>query len=444
MSFLVNWKGRLAVALLMAVATGAVVYAQLEGGDRGVAPIASTGDFEVYGIEVDVKADSPAEARKKGWEEAQRLGWQKLYAKTQGGKASALPDGTLNNIVSAIIVEKEQIGPKRYIATLGIMFDRARAGQILGVGGQRLRSPPLLVLPVMWNAGAPVVFEQQSEWQKAWARFRSGDSAIDYVRPYGSGAESLVLTAGQANRRERLWWRTVLDQFGAADVIIPIARIDYAYPGGPVTGKFTARYGPDNRYIGGFTLKVSSSEKIPDMMDEAISRLDKLYVNALSQGTLKTDKSLTFDDSLDIAALEAQIEKELAAEGLKPKPPVISDNSNAAPASGGSATSSTPPGPAVTLSVQFDTPDVGAVGRGESAVRSVPGVSSASTSSLAVGGVSVMRVNFTGDPATLAAALRSRGWQVQQSGGSLRISRPAPSRPANPQPSSGGSTEPQQ
>ena len=443
MSFLVNWKGRLIAALLMALATGAVVYAQLEGGDRGVAPIASTGDFEVYGIEIDVKADSAAEARKKGWEEAQRLGWQKLYAKTQGGKTSGLPDGTLNNIVSAIIVEKEQIGPKRYIATLGVMFDRARAGQILGVGGQRLRSPPLLVLPVMWNAGAPVVFEQQSEWQKAWARFRSGDSAIDYVRPYGSGAESLVLTAGQANRRERQWWRTVLDQFGAADVIIPIARIDYAYPGGPVTGRFSARYGPDNRYIGGFTLKVSSSDKIPDMMDEAISRLDKLYVGALSQGTLKTDKSLTFDESLDIAALEAEIEKELAAQGLKPKPPVIPDSEKTGNSAATNVTTPTAPtGPAVTLSVQFDTPDAGAVGRGESALRSVPGVSSASTSSLALGGTSVMRVTYTGDPSALASALRSRGWQVQQSGGSLRISRPGASRP--PPPNSDGSTEPDQ
>ena len=43
--------------------------------------------------------------------------------------------GTLDQIVSSINVEHEQIGPNRYIANLGILFDRARAAQFLGVEG---------------------------------------------------------------------------------------------------------------------------------------------------------------------------------------------------------------------------------------------------------------------------------------------------------------------
>ncbi|WP_211051254.1 heavy-metal-associated domain-containing protein [Parasphingorhabdus halotolerans] len=446
MKFLANLKIRIvAIFAVLAVAAGAVVYAQLEGGERGVAPLASSGDFEIMGVEVDVQGDDAFDARKKGWEEAQRKAWIMLYARTQGGKTTGLPDSALNNMVSAIIVEKEQIGPKRYIATLGVMFDRARAGSILGVGGRRLRSPPLLVLPIMWSGGSPQVFENKTEWQKAWARFRAGDSAIDYVRPYGSDSESLVLTAGQADRRDRRWWRTILDQFGAADVIVPIVRLQREYPGGPVTGKFTARYGPDNKFIDSFTLKVKSSDAIPEMMDQAIVRLDRVYTSALSRGVLKTDRSLIIEDPLDLEALEQQIEAEIATEAPSPAAGAsdtrqssdgVSDGGEVAPSSAG----------AITVSVQFNTPDVGAVGRGESSVRSVPGVSSASTSSLALGGVSVMRVNYNGDLATLAAALRSRGWQVQQGAGALRITRGGGSTPANPPAGSdnSGSGDPQQ
>ena len=451
MSFIADFKFKIAVILaVIAMITGAVVNAQLEGGDRGVAPLASTGDFEVMGVEVNTTGKNAFEARKKGWEEAQRIAWKMLYKRTQGGDTSGLSDGQLNNIVSAIIVEQEQIGPKRYVATLGVMFDRARAGSILGVGGRRLRSPPLLVLPIMWSGGSPQVFENQTEWQKAWARYRAGDSAIDYVRPYGSDSESLMLTAGQADRRNRVWWRTILDQFGAADVIVPIVRLNYEYPGGPVTGKFTARYGPDNKYIDSFTLKVDSSDKIPAMMDQAIKRLDGVYTGALSRGLLKTDKSLIIEDPFDLAALEAQLEAEMGLDDDFDPQSASNDNDGGSSSPGDS--SSEPDGgteqPAatssITVSVQYNTPDVGAVGRGEASVRSVPGVSSASTSSLALGGISVMRVSYSGDLSTLASALRARGWSVQQGGGALRISRGGGSAPANPPANEGGGQEPEQ
>ncbi|MEH6828561.1 heavy-metal-associated domain-containing protein [Parasphingorhabdus sp.] len=425
MSFLTDFRIKFAAIIsVVTMLAGTVVYAQLEGTERGVAPLASTGDFEVMGVAVDVHGDNAIEARKKGWEEAQRKAWKMLYKRTHGSETEGLPDARLNTIVSAIIVEQEQIGPRRYIATLGVMFDRARAGSILGVGGQRLRSPPLLVLPVMWSGGSAQVFESRTEWQKAWARFSSGDSAIDYVRPYGSDSESLVLTAGQANRPSRRWWRSILDQFGAADVIIPIVRLTYEYPGGPVTGRFTARYGPDNRYVDSFTLKVARSEDIPKMLDQGIVRLDNIYASALSRGVLKTDKSLIIEDPFNLDELsldDFDLEDGPALEsgGLEGPASITgpggSESGGEAPATTAAATTS--------ISLQFDTPDVGAVGRGESAVRSIPGVTSASTSSLALGGVSVMNVTYRGDISALAQALRAQGWQVQQGAGALRISR---------------------
>ena len=57
------------------------------------------------------------------------------------------------------------------------------------------------------------------------------------------------------------------------------------------------------------------------------------------------------------------------------------------------------------------------------AVRGAAGVRGAATSSIAIGGTSVMRVTFAGDLDSLAAALRARGWQVTVGSNALSIRR---------------------
>lgn len=309
-----NWSRIAAIGLPLALIGGGIVVAQIEGPKRGIAPIASTGDFEVTGVSVNVTGKNAFEARQKGWEEAQRLAWSALWRKTHGGAGSSLSDSTLDGIVAAIVVEEEQIGPRRYVAKLGVLFDRARAGQLLGVSGVTRRSAPLLLLPITYSAGAPTVFEQRTSWQRSWAKYRTADSTIDYVRPSGAGGESLLLNAGQIDRRSRIWWRTILDQFGAADVIIPIARIERQWPGGPVVGRFSARYGPDNRFLGSFTLRTASSAGIPAMMDQAVVRMDQLFQSALAAGRLRADASLVLEqevveeEDLEAEEIDAPVE----------------------------------------------------------------------------------------------------------------------------------------
>ena len=402
------------IAVAVALGMTAAVIAQIEGGDRGVAPLDSSGSFEVGGIGIDVRARTAEAARLGGWRIAQRKGWQALWARMHGGDtgAPALGDDALDAIVAGIVVEDEQIGPTRYVAHLGVLFDRARAGQILGVSGQVARSAPMLVLPVEWSGGTATSFEQRSEWQKAWARFRAGNSAIDYVRPSGTGADPLLLNYGQTERPGRSWWRMLLDQYGAADVLVPQVRIERSYPGGPVTATFVARHGPANAIIQGFTLRVPSSDRIPAMLDEGVRRIDQIYADALSMGVLRPDPTLVEAPPVD-PAIDAANASDAAPDAT---PPDGSDNAStpAAP-----ETTAAP----VAYSVQFETPDVGSVSGIEASVRGIPGVRSASTTSLALGGTSVMNVSFVGDLATLRLALEARGFRVSEGGGALRIRR---------------------
>lgn len=402
------WKYALAVPLL--AGSGVLVHAQIEGPKRGIPPIASHGDFEVTGVVVNTSGKNAEEARRAGWEEAQRRAWSLLWAKTHGGAGATLSDSTLDGIVSAIIVEEEQIGPRRYIARLGVSFDRARAGQLLGIKGIGRKSAPLLVIPVMHSNGAPFLFERQTPWQAAWAKFRTADSLIDYVRPFGGGGESLLLNAGQMERRSRSWWRVILDQFGAADVIYPIVRLERQYPGGPVIGKFAVRYGPENRFLGSFTLRAQNAEGIPAMMADGVRKADALLQQAYSTGRLRAEASLLLEE-IDEEDLE-ELEEDAEAESANEDPLAAAIDSVTGRAQSEQGGSPTPAAmQQVTVTVQVSTPTPEAVDRAEASLRGIPGVRSVSTTSLALGGTSVMRVSFQGDPAALNAALQARGFR---------------------------------
>jgi hypothetical protein len=413
-------------SLLLAVSLigGGVLYAQLEGADRGVPPIDSASTLEVTGVDVDVSAKSSEEARYQGWRQAQSKGWKALWAKTTGqpiNQAPDLSDSVLNSIVSGIIIEQEQIGPTRYIARLGVLFDRARAGQLLGVGPLAgRRSAPMLVIPVFLTGSSVQTFESRNEWQKAWARFRTGGSAIDYVRPTGSGIDPLLLNVMQTKRPGRAWWRMLLDQYGAADVVVPEVHLKRLYPGGPAIGTFTARFGPDNRVLDRFSLRVENSAAIPRLLDEGVRRLDASYTRALEFGVLTPDPTLIIEEPevLDDAAEQIEAANEGATLPTTPS----------------TADIPVPVGAATSFSLQVDTPTAAAIQQAELAVSRIPGITSALTVNPAAGGTSVMRITYVGDLGRLAAALQSQGWAVLDAGGtSLRISRgaapPAPTAP---------------
>jgi hypothetical protein len=396
------------------LAGGSAVQAQLEGADRGVPPIDSASTFEVTGVQVDVSAENAAKAREEGWRQAQSLGWKALWAKTNNrpvGEAPSLPDSTLNGMVSGIVIEEEQIGPRRYIAKLGVLFDRARTGQLLGVAGPVQRSAPLLVIPVMLTGGSLYSFEFRNEWQKAWARFRTGNSPVDYVRTSGSGIDPLLLNAHQTKRPGRGLWRMILDMHGAADVVVPEVHLKRQFPGGPASATFTARFSPDNVILGTVKLKTSNGAGVPQMLDEGVRRLDQIYTQALAAGLLAPDPSLIIPEPPPVEELEAEEAPEERDGGGVPVP------------TGPLPEGPVPTGAIQSYTIQVDTPDAAAVNQAELSVSRVRGVTSALTTSLALGGTSTLRVSYMGDAAALQSALEAQGWQVSGSGNTLRISR---------------------
>ncbi len=412
-----RWLLAAVLALVLLGGGYALVLAQVSG-DRGIAPTASSSDIEVRGIEVDVRAETGLEARNQAWRQAQREAWRKV-----GGPAIA--DGQLSGMVSAIVIQRERVGPKRYVATLGVTFDRQRAGRFLGGGSRARSSAPMLLIPVTASAGAYTAFEVRNPWQRAWANFNPGTSRIDYVRPTGAGGDSLLLNYGQAGRRSRAWWRTTLDQYSAADALVPIARLEHQFPGGPIKGTFTARYGPDSKVLESFEMEANGPGQLDEMLNDAVERMDAIYEQALVAGALQPDPTLRLGGSGQVdPAIARLIEIGRAIRARDQAATAAAAAANAAPTAAAPSTQPVP-APAVVRSftVQFATPDAMTFDATLSSVRQVSGVRGLAVTSTAMGGTSVMSVSYGGDLSALAGALRARGFTVREGANALAISR---------------------
>jgi hypothetical protein len=399
------------LSLLVAAAAGlsAVVYAQLESGDRGILPIDSSGTLEISGIHVDVGGPDAQSARFTGWRVAQRQGFRALWAKMHNApiaQAPNLPDGMLDQIVASINVEREQIGPNRYIADLGVLFDRGRAAPLLGVeGGQIQRTAPMLLIPLLVTAGTETSLEQRNAWQRAWAQFRTSTSPIDYIRVSGLGADPLLVNAAQTARPGRGWWRNLLDLYGASDVLVAEVQLQRLYPGGPARARFVALHGPDREIVGGFTL-TSKTGDIQALMADGARQMDQLFAQALAAGRLLRDSSL---DLPPPPILPEQPTEQAAA--VKPAAPT----NNA-------------------FQVQISGNDVKIYNFAMAHLRTMAGVASATPQLINPAGTSYVLVAYHGDIAGLAAALSARGWQVDFSGTVIHVRAPGNNPPSLPPP----------
>ena len=407
----------LSIAIAIALGASGAIYAQLETSDRGILPIDSSGTLEITGIHVDVGGEDAQSARYAGWRIAQREGFRALWAKMHNvplSQAPTLPDGTLDQIVGSITVQREQIGPNRYIADLGVLFDRARAAQFLGVeGGEVQRSVPMLLIPVTVSGGTATTIELRNAWQRAWAQFRTSQSPIDYVRVSGLGSDPMLVNASQTVRPGRGWWRNIIDLYGAADILIAEVQLQRLYPGGPARARFIARHGPDNQIVGGFTLTAANSDGVPAMMTQGVQRMDQLFTQALASGALSRDPSLNQPPPPPLPALP--VEKPIAR-------PVTAANA---------------------YQVQVSGNDVSVYNFAMAHLRTIAGIASATPQQINASGTSYILVSYQGDIRQLAAALSARGWVVEIAGTALKIRSssnrppalpppPAPAQPAAP------------
>ncbi|HEU4704512.1 MAG TPA: heavy-metal-associated domain-containing protein, partial [Sphingomicrobium sp.] len=277
--------------------------------------------------------------------------------------------------------------------------------EMLGVGGERRQSPPMLLIPVTVSGGTATTVELRNAWQRAWAQFRTSQSSIDYVRISGLGVDPLLVNAAQADRPGRGWWRNIVDLYGAADILVAQVHLQRLYPGGPARARFIARHGPDNAIIGGFTLTAANSESIPAMMAEGVRRMDELFMAAFDAGRLERDPTLDIPEPPPLP--EEEVEEEA---------PVQAQQAGFA------------------FQVQIAASNVNVYNFAMAHLRTLPGIEQVTPQSINPTGTSYILVSYRGSGAQLAAALIARGWSADYGGTVVRMRGGGGPPPAVPPP----------
>jgi hypothetical protein len=402
----------LAAAGLSAAALTVAAVAQ-QSTPKATVPLDRSGGgtssaYAVGGIAVDVTARNIDEARRTAWTIAQRQAWPQLWSRLTGREAAEAPrlgDGQIDAMVAGIESQGERFSDTRYIARLGVVFDRSRVVQRLGGDINLLQSPPMLLLPLLIDGGAGNLFQRRNIWADAWARWRGNVTPIDYVLPTGGAADNLWLTMWQTNRRERSSWRQIITRFDTVDVLIAEARLTRTYPGGPIDAVFVARHGPDGLEVARFALRAPNEAALPRLLETGVGRIDAAYAAALRSGALRSDPDL----AVDVA-------------------PII----DAEPLIGAA-----PPDDEL-VQVMVITPDAATLAAAERLLGSISG--DIAVRQLALGGTSRIEVAMPGGEAALIAALARAGWGLERVGDDLVLRRragpppaPVPAPPTVPQ-----------
>lgn len=362
----------------------------------------SAGAYAVGGIAVDVTAKTTNDARIEAYHLAERQAWPLLWARLSGqpaGNAPRLADGTIDDMVSGFEIQGEHFSSTRYIAKLGVVFDRGRVSGYYTTGSGATRSPPMLLLPVLIDGGVRVIYQAKTPWIAAWQRFRDAITPMDYVQAQGTPADNMLLTGYQPHRDDRPLWRNILNRFKAADVLIAEVKLDHDYPGGPVSATFIARHGPDATELGRFELRSGTGDGLNAMFDEGVRRTDAIYAEALRDGRLRSEPDLT-------APLEAMgaIDSDI-----------------------GTLTEATPSG---GTDADVGTPSARSWNEFEALLKATPTVAGVTLTSLSLGGTSHIVIRHSDSFDMLAYRLDQKGLRLAPSGGGLLLRRKLPGDPA--------------
>lgn len=394
---MLRFRHPLLCALLCAVlpVCAAPALAQASDASAPTALSGGGGGLVVGGVKVNVTGKSAIDARDNGWREAQRLAWPMLWARMSGKDAATapkLPDSALDSMVSAIEIEREEAGPARYVADLAVIFDRERAARHLGAYAALSTSPPLLLLPVLQDAGVRMAHEPHSPWLQAWARLRPGESPIDYIRIQPATADIFLLSAWQAERRHLNIWRAIVERYQVADVLIPELILDRSWSGGPLTAQLVLYFGPRRQEVGRVRLRNAAGD-VAALMNEAVRQADLVYIEALRAGHLLPDPELA-------------------------EPPVQLVQADTGPAIGREVTQTG----LYSMRLRVLAPDDDALTRTMRELQSTPAVSAVRTVSYLPGGESVIEISASADLALLRYQLDTRGLRIE--GDRLRARRP--------------------
>jgi hypothetical protein len=232
--------------------------------------------LEVQGIQVDITADSAAEAREQAILEAQRRAFEQLVGNlTGGGTAPPLSDAEITALVRDFSITNEKSSSVRYIGTFDFRFNRAGVSNVLGrtAAPSAVAAPgPVVIVPVYQSDAGQTLWDEPNPWREAWAKHASARHVVPTLVPLGDLEDVAAIGPEDAIAGDMSRLMALARQYGAESALVALAVIDFdeSSPSGPLLTVTTQRYSHEGQTSPlRETFEAMPGESIEDLLDRA-------------------------------------------------------------------------------------------------------------------------------------------------------------------------------
>ncbi len=233
--------GILALGLLLTVGASAAL-AQAVRGD--------TLAFTVRDVTVDRTAATATAAREAALMDGQRAAFrrllERLVPRSEYRRLPNLSDARISDLVENFEVQNERTSPVRYIGTLTYRFHPDDVRTLLrnaNIPFAETYAKPYLVLPVLRDSGATLLWDDPNPWRAAWGRLPPADGLVPLVLPRGNLTDVSDINADQAHGGDEARLQAIATRYGVAGVYVADAALDTSAPGRAVLQVSLSAYG---------------------------------------------------------------------------------------------------------------------------------------------------------------------------------------------------------
>ncbi|MDH3737713.1 MAG: DUF2066 domain-containing protein [Alphaproteobacteria bacterium] len=198
----------------------------------GQSAVAGDEVFSVGDIAVDETAATASQARAAAFRNGQRAALTTLLRRlTRRSDHSNLPQVDSERrefMVQALEVADERTSSVRYLATMTVSFKPAEVRRLLreaAIPFAETPSKPLLVLPVLRQGGAQVLWEEANPWRDAWSELPLNAGLVPLILPVGDLNDITDVDAAQAAEGDPLRLSAIARRYGAGDVLAAVATV---------------------------------------------------------------------------------------------------------------------------------------------------------------------------------------------------------------------------
>lgn len=245
------------------------------------APAKAAELFTVHGVAVEARAENTEAAKQQALADARRKALEaelgKLVRRADLERFQYPDDAGIDAMVTSIQVEEEQTAPTGYRAVLTFEFEPDAIRNQLrlqAIPFTELRSPPILVLPILRTAGEAALWSDPNPWLEAWERFDSATRLIPVRTPFGDVEDVLAISPEQALAGDQDALSAMADRYGVETVVVLDATLTIDQDTDSTTMDVSMMsYGPDSYPLvtRGFT--GAASDELPGFLDGAVREL---------------------------------------------------------------------------------------------------------------------------------------------------------------------------